>query len=279
MIVDKKNRLNGKSKKADPIFIERPVPTQEQVKNFEKAVLKEVRQEEIDDNLSEIYRDENGELIDVSQVRSKKDFVFVRVIKNIFVLAVLFCLGYGFYTYFANQFSDTVSVDLVINAPEAVKAGEDFNYTIHYKNNSKFELNSLQLEIKYPENFVLNNISGAGLDSVSSTTIQNSFSLPSLPVNGEVDIVISGKLFAKKDSLNLIGASLSYEPGTFSTEFKKEAATSVMINDLGFDLNFEYANAALVSENSQVDLLFSNVKDNFLNDFEISFVFPENISL
>lgn len=279
MIADKKNRSNDKVKKITPIFIERPVPTQEQVKNFEKAVSKEVRQEEIDDNLSEIYRDENGELIDVSQVRSKKDFIFVRVIKNIFVLAVLFCLGYGFYTYFASQFSDTISVDLAVSAPESVKAGEDFNYTIHYKNNSKFDLNSLRLEIKYPENFVLNSISGAGLESVSTSTAQNSFTLPSLPVNGEVDIVVSGKLLAKKDSLNLIGVSLSYEPGTFSTEFKKEATASVMVSDLGFDLSFEYANAALVSENSQIDLLFSNVKDNFLNDFEISFAFPENISL
>lgn len=279
MIASKEGKQNNKKKSTIPVFIERPVPTQEQVKNFEKAVLKEVRQEEIDDNLSEIYRDEKGNLIDVSEVRSKKDFVFVRVIKNLFVLAVLFILGYSFYTYFTNQFSDTISVDLAVSAPESIKAGEDFNYTIHYKNNSKFDLNSLQLEIKYPENFVLNSISGAGLDSVATSTASNSFNLSSLPINSEVNIIVSGKLFSKKDSTNLIGVSLSYEPGTFSAEFKKEAVASTRVSDLGFDLDFEYANAALVGENSQVDLIFSNVKDNFFNDFEISFSFPENISL
>lgn len=58
---------------------------------------------------------------------------------------------------------------------------------------------------------------------------------------------------------------------------KKEAAVSVLINDLGFDLDYEYANAALVGEIA-VDLVFSNVKYT-KNDFEVSFSFPENIVL
>lgn len=279
MIADKKSRSGNKRNSSEPVFVERPVPSEQQVKIFENAVLKEARQEEIDDNLSEIYRDKSGELVDVSHLNHKKDFIFVSVIKKLFVLAVLFCLGYCFYFYFTNQSANTTSVDLAISAPENVKAGESFNYTIHYKNNSKFALNSLRLELKYPDNFVVDNVSGAGLEAVSTSTVQNYFSLPSLPIGGEVNVVVSGKLLAKKDSANLFAASLSYEPGTFSSEFKKEAAASVLINDLGFDLDYEYANAALVGEDSQVDLVFSNVKDNFLNDFEVSFSFPENIVL
>jgi len=279
MIAEKKSRLTKKTGSGEPIFIERPVPSQQQVKIFERAVKKEAREEEIDDNLSEIYRDKSGELVDVSHLHYQKKFVFVSVIKKLFVLAVLFCLGYGFYSYFYLKSADTVSVDLAISAPTQVKAGEDFNYTIHYKNNSKFALNSLRLELKYPENFAIGQVAGAGLEAISTSTAQNYFSLPSLPVGSEVNLVVTGKLIAPKDSNSLFGASLSYEPGDFSSEFKKEAATSVAVNDLGFNLDFEYANAALVGEDSQVDLVFSEVKDNPLNDFEVSFSFPENISL
>lgn len=279
MIADKKSRLNNKKINGEPVFVERPVPTEQQVKIFEKAVQKEVRQEEIDDNLSEIYRDKNGDLVDVSHLHHQKDFIFVSVIKKLFVLAVLFCLGYGFYFYFSSQFSNIISVDLAISAPESVKAGENFNYTVNYKNNSNFDLNSLRLELKYPENFVVESVSGGNIQSISSSTVQNYFSLPALPVNGEVSVVVTGKLVTKKDSASLFGASLTYEPGTFSSEFKKEAAISVLVDDLGFDLDYEYANAALVNEDSQIDLLFSNVKDNALSDFEVSFAFPENIIL
>lgn len=279
MVVRKKNKLNNPRSSSEPVFIERPVPTEQQVKIFEKAVQREAREEEIDDNLSEIYRDKNGDLVDVSQLHYKKDSLFISVIKKIFVLAVLLSLGYGLYFYFSSQISNNISVDLTMSTPETVKAGEDFSYTISYRNNSKLDLNSLRLELKYPENFVVKSVEGTGLEEASASVAKNYYSLPTLAAGTEVNLIVSGKLIAKKDSANLFAASLSYAPGSFSTEFKKDAATSVMVKDLGFDLNFEYANSALVTEESQVDLIFSNVKDNFFDNFEVSFYFPENIIL
>lgn len=271
---------NRKLKKNNnPIFIERPVPSQQQVNIFEKAVKKEAQQEEIDDNLSEIYKDKSGKMVDVSHLNYQKKSLLVSTIKKLFVLAVLLVLGYGFYFYFTNQSSDATAVDFSISAPEQVKAGEDFSYTLKFKNRSKFPLNSLKIELKYPEAFMVAEVSGAGLTAISSGTAQNYFSLPSLPLGGEASVVIKGKLISKKDTASLFGASLSYTPGEFSTEFKKDEAVSILVSDLGFDLNFEYANAALVGEKNNVDLVFSNVKNNFLDDFEVSFMFPENIIL
>lgn len=279
MIIDKKSKIKKIGSETEPVFVERPIPTEQQVKIFESAVKKEARQEEIDDNLSEIYRNKNGELVDVSSLHYKKGSIFVAFIKKIFVLAVLACLGYGFYFYFFNKPLDASSVDLMIKAPEQVKSGEEFSYSLNYKNRSKFILNSVKLEIRYPEEFVISEVSGPGLETASDSTAQNYFNLPSLPIGGEAVIVIKGRLISKKDTPSLFGANLSYTPSDFSSEFKKEAATSVLVNDLGFDLDFEYANAALVNEDSSVDLVFTNVKSNFLDEFEVSFMFPENIIL
>jgi len=271
---------NRKIKKnSDPVFIERPVPSQQQVNIFERAVKKEAHQEEIDDNLSEIYKDKSGKMVDVSHLDYQKKSLLVSTIKKLFVFAVLLVLGYGFYFYFTNQSSDATAVDFTISVPEQVKAGEDFSYTLKFKNRSKFPLNSLKMELKYPEAFIVSEVSGAGLTAISSNTAQNYFSLPSLPLGGEASVVVKGKLISQKDIASLFGASLSYTPGEFSTEFKKDEAVSILVNDLGFDLNFEYANAALVGEKNNVDLVFSNVKNNFLDDFEVSFMFPENIIL
>lgn len=276
MIVNSNRKLK---KDQEPVFVERPVPSERQVEIFERAVRKEARQEEIDDNLSEIYRDKEGKLVDVSHLHHEKSSVLFSVIKKLFVLAVLAVLGYGFYFYFFNKSLDTASVDFSIKAPEQVKAGEEFTYTLNYKNQSKFSLKSLRLEIKYPDNFIVSEVTGVGLEAVNDTTAKNYFNLPDLSIGGEENIVVKGKILSKKDIANLFSANLSYTPGDFSTEFKKEAVTSVLVNDLGFDLNFEYANAALVGEDNNIDLVFSNVKDNFLDDFEVSFMFPENIIL
>ena len=301
MSINKRSKNKDENNSGEPIFVERPLPSEDQVKLFEQAVEKEERQEEIDDNLSEIYRNKSGEMVDVSHIHHEKGSVLVSVIKKLFVLAVVACLGYGFYFYFFHASSDAVSVDLAISAPEQVKSGEEFSYTIHYQNHSKFSLNSLQLELKYPDSFVVSSVSGTGIQSISTSTdivsevsgtssqiaststpastVKNYFNLPALPIGGQADIVVKGRLFAEKNTANMFSADLSYEPGGLSSEFKKEAVASVLVNDLGFDLNFEYANVALVNEENEIDLVFSNVKDNFLNDFELSFSLPENISL
>jgi len=276
MIVNSNRKLK---KDKEPVFVERPVPSERQVEIFERAVRKEARQEEIDDNLSEIYRDKEGKLVDVSHLHHEKSSVLLSIIKKLFVLAVLAVLGYGFYSYFFNKSLDTASIDFSIKAPEQVKAGEEFSYTLHYKNQSKFSLKSLRLEIKYPDNFIVSEVTGTGLEAVNDTTAKNYFNLPALSIGGEENVVVKGKILSKKDTANLFSANLSYTPGDFSTEFKKEAVTSVLVNDLGFDLNFEYANAALVGEDNNIDLVFSGVKDNFLDNFEVSFMFPENIIL
>lgn len=267
------------NKGAKPVFISRPVPTEREVKNFEKAILEEVREEEIEDNLSEIYRDKSGAITNVSEIHQIKEPLFISIIKKIFVIAVLASLAYGFYSYFFRQAANIVSVDLKITAPDNIKSGESFTYLISYKNNSKFALNSLKLELKYPDNFILDKVSGENLDITPDSSAQNYFSLPPLPVNEEATIVVFGKIIAKEKSVNLFAANLSYEPGNFSSEFKKEAVASVAVNALSFALNFDYANAALVGEDNKINLVFSDLKDDFLNDFEISFVFPENINL
>lgn len=274
-----RKKSNEKKDVSEPLFVERPVPTKDQVKTFEQAVQKEVRQEEIDDNLSEIYRDKSGKLVDVSHLYHKKDSLFVLFIKKLFVFSIILSLAYGIYYYFSHQSNNTISANISIVAPEKVISGEEFSYVINYKNNSKFDLNDLRMELKYPENFVVTGISGNGLENGKASIDKNSFNLLSLPIGGEANLTVSGRLFDKKDSVSLFAASLSYEPGSFSSEFKKEAVSSVIVDNLGFDLDFEYTNAALVDDNNQVDLIFSEIKDNFYNDFDLSFSFPENISL
>ena len=52
-------------------FIERPVPNDQEVSSFERVIHKEARGQEIDDNLTEIYKDKQGSLIDVKKMKIK----------------------------------------------------------------------------------------------------------------------------------------------------------------------------------------------------------------
>lgn len=259
-----------------PVFSAHPVPTKDQVKKFEQAVRQEAHQEEMDDNLSEIYRDNKGDLVNVSEFKSRKKSLLVSILKNVFVLAVIASLAYAAFTYFFSPNANAAKVNLEVKAPEQVKAGETFTYSIIYENRSEFALKNLRLELKYPERFIRGEISG---EVTPLGTAGNYFELPDLPIGGRGEIKISGSLIGKQDSTNILTAGLSFAPADFSTQFKEEAVSAVTISSLGFDLNFEYSNAVLVGQENEVDLIFSAPQDTFLANFDLSFTFPENISL
>lgn len=276
----RKNRLREESLSRPvnrgPVFVAHPVPTKDQVKNFERAVRQEARQEEIEDNLSEIYRDKKGGLVDVSEFKSRKKSLLVSVLKNVFVLAVITSLIYAAFTYFFSPNVNEAKLDLKIKAPEQVKAGETFTYEIVYENRSQFALKNLRLELTYPERFIRGELNG---DVVALGSAGNYFELPDLAIGGQGKIKISGILIGKEDSANILMARLSYAPQDFSTQFRVEDVSSITINSLGFNLDFQYSNAVLVGQENEIELIFSAPEETFLKDFDLSFAFPENISL
>lgn len=270
-------KLSVKNQNIEPVFNERPVPSVRQVRTFEKAIERELHDEEIDDELSDIYSEE-GDDAKAMHLKPKGKSVFLTVLKNLFVVGIIFCFAYGLFFYFSNRPADATALELKVSAPEKIKAAESFSYKITYHNGSKFVLKDLQLELKYPDGFIFESAAGDIIDKSDGKT-KNIFKLADLTAGQESEIEIKGKIIAKKDSFSLLLASLSYKPGDFSSEFKKEALASVMIDDLGFDIDFEYANAVLVGEDNEIDVYFKNVKENLLDDFELSFMFPENILL
>lgn len=271
MIADKRK------KEKDPVFIQRRVPSAKEVKAFEEAVNRELHNEEIEDELSEIY-DEGSENIRSMHLKPRGNSLFVSILKKIFVAAVLACAAYGLFFYLSNRPADATALEFNISSPDKVKAGEEFEYVLNYHNKSKLPLKQLQLEVKYPDNFIFKEAHGNSLQSIRNDS-KNVFILSDLAPGEKADIRIKGLIIDKKDAAALLSAGLTYNPGDFSSEFKKEAVVSTLIETLGFDVDFEYANAVLAGEKNGIDVYFKDVKPNFLDDFEVSFLFPENIVL
>ncbi len=265
-----------KNRTIEPVFIERPVPTMKQAKAFENAVKMKIHNEEVKDELLEIYG--QGGDFNKMNLKPRANSTLFLVIKKLFVAAVLFCFAYGIFYYFSNRPADATAFVFTISAPEKVKAGEKFDYTVHYKNSSKFVLKNMRLELKYPDSFILMETKGISIQA-NKGNAKNVFLLNDLNPGQEAEIIISGKIINKKDSVALLSAGLSYYPGDFSSEFKKETLVSTIVDNLGFDVNFEYSNTALAGEKNEIDIYFKDIKENFLDDFDVSFMFPENIIL
>ncbi len=249
-------------------FIERPVPTDKEVDGFERVVAREIREQEIDSHLSEIYRDPNGRLIDVKKMAVRRRHFWSRLLRKLVWLAILAAIGYGAYNYFFGASNDISALELKITAPDSVIVSQPVAYQITYHNPTKFLMSHLVLEIQYPAGFIFSDA------SVAPAAGNYNWSLPDLAPGENGNLTINGQLIALPDSANVVLARLSYLPGAFSTQFTKEDSASTLVSGPGFTVNLQANDTAFLGQSNNLTLMFSDVQPNFVGDFNLGFDLP-----
>lgn len=273
MTAIKKTKSIRKDKNSSPAsFLERPLPESEEVLLFEQAIKKEVLSQEADQNLSAIYRDSKGNLVDVSKVKKRRRLRLIVLFKQLLIITILACGLYGAYYYYFQRPAGTEGVSLRVTAPEKISVGTAFSYELIYENNSGLALANVSLEAILPSTFVL-------ATSSPETSGLNSWFLGNLNPGASGKVIISGYLVAAVDAPNVIGAKLNYTPANFSSEFKKEASANTVISGLGFAVNTDYLNTALIGQNNELRLDFSSFKENQIQDLYLAIRVSDNFKI
>ncbi len=239
--VKKKNKHHR-----DGDFVERPLP----------EIKEDSRHESMtgDDELLEIYEDEQGRIIDVKKInRVRGRSKFSAFMKTLLITLFIGAVAYGAYFYFFNyRPKNSNLLNLSIVAPVQVLAGEELVYEVKYQNNSQSSLEAVRIEIAYPDNFVFTESLPAPDQN------QNTWNIGSLNAGQQGSLQIKGKLLGIAGNDNLLLARGSYRWQNFSLEFKTEASAVVNIKDLGFSVEAMSASTALLNEESHINLVFSN---------------------
>ena len=227
-----------------------------------------------DDELLEIYEDEQGRIVDVKKIsrvkgRSKLSAFF----RTLFITLLVGGLLYGVYFYFFNfRAKNSSPLEITVSAPAQVKAGEEVLYEINYKNSSQSDLANIRIETSYPDGFVFS-------ESLPQPNVnQNSWDIGSLAVGQSGSLKIKGKLFNVAGSDNLLLARANYRWQNFSLEFKSEASAVINIKELGFSMDVISASTALLNEESRINIVFGNYQI-LPDNLDLVLKLPTNIEL
>jgi hypothetical protein len=235
----------------------------------------EGREKEIESSLSEIYRDREGKKIDVNRmkIRRRQGLIFWFFNLLIFCLVAI-VLGLGAYYYIIlGKGTDSTAVDLSVSSPESVSAGEEFVYTIKYKNSEYIALKNTSLRADYPENFIF-------LDAEPRADKENNFwDIGRINPRSSGEIKIRGKIIDQAKTSGILLVQMVYTPENFSSEFKKENSASVLVRDTGFKASLDYSEAALVGEEESLIFNFQPAAKNYLPEFIIRLEKGDNIEL
>lgn len=257
-------------------FTRRPLATEEQVENFEERIEAQSHDTEVEKSLNEIYHDDDGELVDVQKIKIlKKRGLFFWFFSFIFTIAFVGGLGYGFYYFiYKNIGSNAKAVDFTIEGETEVIAGEEFIYTLKYKNSINVGINNLQVTVVYPKNFIISDINPQPVAEKNSV-----WNIPFLGPGQTGEIKIRGKIIGMENELGVISGYVTYVPENFSSEFKREATLTTVVKDEGIDFDFDYANIALAGQESEIVLFFESKDNNFINNFRLTVEPQDNVEI
>lgn len=255
-------------------FTCRELPTEEEVENFEEYVREEVREEDIEEGLEEIYQDDDGKLVDVRKLEIKKKRGFLYYFFLLIFLGIIGGGAYLAYNYSINKVGlSGKEVEFKVGGKSEVVAGEEFFYTLDYVNNSNVVVNKALIEVKYPGIFVF-------IDAFPGPSAKNSaWEIGRIGPNESGRLMIKGMMIGAEGETGAISATLTYMPENFSSEFRKEAPFTTIINDLGLDIEFDYFKTALVNEKNELKIRFRGRENNYLKNFRVTLDKPENLEI
>jgi hypothetical protein len=237
--------------------------------------LEEKRESEIEDSLSEIYRDDRGQKIDVNRmkIRRKQGIVFWFFNILIFVLVILVLGSGAFYYIFYNRGTDSTAVDLQITAPDTVVAGQDVTYTVTYSNQEYVGLKNANIKLDYPSNFIFTTADPA--PSVNSDT----WNVGQIAARSTGKITVKGKIVDKAGAASIVLAQMLYMPDNFSSEFKKEDSANTIVKNVGFDTSFDFSNTVLVGEEEEINIDLKPLDADYLPQFTVRMQKDDNVQL
>ncbi|PLX20741.1 hypothetical protein C0584_04835 [Candidatus Parcubacteria bacterium] len=274
-----KKKIDGPSEdqlkdEEDSIFVEftkRPLPSDKEVKQFDEYVNEEVKEGEVNDSLSEIYQDDKGAMVDVAKIDIRKRGFFswlLTTLLTVFIIGASLFLAYHY--LYLPTLTDSTAVEIAIDGEEEVLVGEEFSYVVTYKNLSNVEITNVDIELKYPDNFIV-------LDATSGSDDGRRWHYDSLAANFNGKINVKGKIVAPVAYTGIMLADITYTPANFSSEFKKESSFVSTVSDTGLTINIDYISSVMLGDENDVVIRFKEKDESFLKNFRVTVDPLENV--
>jgi hypothetical protein len=222
-------------------FTRRDLPSDTQVEEFEEYIEEEARDGDIEESLSEIYQDDNGDIVDVRKLeRLKRHGLIFRFFTMIVFLAAIGFGGYYAYDrFFVQAGADPMRVEFGIESPDNVLSGEEFFLDLKYHNRSTVGVKQVEIVAKYPDNFTF-----ISSDPEPVEGKNNYWQLGELGAGHQDRIRVKGKMFGPQGETGIVLASMTYMPDNFSSSFSKESSRTTLINGIGMDFEFDRVSSA-----------------------------------
>ncbi len=209
------------------------------------------------------------------EARKKRRFIYTIVAIVVAVVLVAGGTFWGVSAYRAAYVVSENSVGVEIKAPSSVPSGDDAEFTVKVKNNSKVVWQNVLLETQSPEGLAiaLTEPKAAGTDTLQ-------WSMGTLRPNESSSVRVKGRLVGEPNSNAKINTVTSFIPeNATDKKIQKKQFAAIHVDDSPIQINIIAPKQAASGERMQVKVIYENHKAQDVNGVRITVAPPQGFSV
>jgi hypothetical protein len=173
-------------------------------------------------------------------------------------------VGYWFYqrTIYSKEI-----LKVEILGPEKIAAGEEFEYTVKYKNNGNFRLENLNFIFQFPDQAISS-------EEENQNSLRVVKDLEDLYPGEEKFIRYRARIFGTQDSIHTAYATISFNPKDLNANYQVKTSLTTKIDSVPITFDFDLPSKAMNEKPLNFSInYFSNI-DYPLSDLRIKLEYP-----
>ncbi len=232
------------------------------------------RLKELHEELRSIYAERDGELPDLSTLEAAPKNTFGRFITRLSALLVILALAAwgGFALWARGVFTEARPLEVVLEGPETLLAGEAGTFTLRYKNTGNAAIDPMDLTINAPFGFEL-------LSSNPPADHALTWKLPSLSPGSDATLVLQGWYRAPTDSTQTMQAFLTYRPTNIASDFQELATRDTRLTGSILRTEMTGPTEALAGDDVAYTINVQNTGSASREAIQVQAILPEGFSL
>jgi len=239
---------------------------------------------ELEAELRQIYKDEDGHIPDMTSLEHSKGFTFSKKLLAAFLLlGAMAAAAWTGFIYFKNTISFTSkNVALEVTAPFSTISGEQYTYTIAIKNNESIDIDHGTMTVNLPYGFFLQDSNlpnhNDGQDAAKPTNIY-SWSIPSIPARNDLKLTIRGVMIGEQNNKPIMSANFKYTPIDVTSTFESSTSFSTEIADSILSIAGDYNNQVMQDQPQTITVHLKNVsKTESISNLKFHFDIPDTFT-
>jgi len=205
-------------------------------------------------------------------VKSKRRFPWGWVVGIVALLAVVSVAGFFFFNK-AKRFANT-NVQVNFKPITAVVSGSSTSFTIEYQNLEPVDLTNAELAIEYPEGFTY-----TSSDPTTEAQYKNSFTLGTIKTGQTGKVTVTGTLIGAVGVTRDFGATMTYRPANFNSDFQQRATTQATITSSILSLKLSGPTELAPGASGTWTATYTNTSDRDLKDVQITAAYPDGFTI